>query len=161
MEESYPCGAVDLLPEWEATVGLPDVCTQAYWPGSIEQQQQLVCAKLAARGGQSRAYFIALAASYGFTITITEHPPWRLGLDHLCPPPLGVAGQGAIGPIGACQFWWEVNVISSGPFDPSVLECVIRRAAPAHTVVTFNYPHAAAAEIAAADVPEEADVHDA
>jgi uncharacterized protein YmfQ (DUF2313 family) len=141
--ESYPCGAVDLLPEWEVTVGLPDACTVAYWPVPIAQQQQLVCAKLAARGGQSRAYFIALAAAYGFTVTITEHRPWRLGLDQLCPPQ---TAQNSVPQIGQCQFWWEVNVEAIGPFDPSVLECVIRRAAPAHTIVTFNYPAAAAAE---------------
>lgn len=135
LAESYPCGAVALLPEWEATVGLPDVCTQAYWPVPVDQQQELVCAKLAARGGQSRAYFIALAAAYGFTVTITEHPPWRLGLERLCP----TGGAGAIGPVGACQFWWAVNVQAVGPFEPAVLECVIRRAAPAHTVVTFTY----------------------
>jgi uncharacterized protein YmfQ (DUF2313 family) len=150
LDESYPCGAVDLLPEWAATVGLPDECTLAYWPVPIDQQQLLVCAKLAARGGQSRAYFIALAKAYGFTVTITEHRPWRLGLDQLCPPQ---TAPNSIPQIGACEFWWEVNVESVGPFDPSVLECVIRRAAPAHTTVTFNYPHAAAA------TQEDSDVH--
>jgi uncharacterized protein YmfQ (DUF2313 family) len=136
LAEAYPCGAVDLLPEWEAMVGLPDVCTQDAWPVPIAQQQALVCAKLAARGGQSRAYFIALAAAYGFTVTITEHPPWRLGRDHLCP----TGGSGAIGPVGACQFWWEVTVVASGPVDPAVLTCVLQRAAPAHTVVTVKSP---------------------
>lgn len=140
LEESYPCGAVDLLPEWEATVGLPDACIAPFWPVDLAAQQQLVCAKLAARGGQSRAYFIALAAAYGFDTTITEHPPWRLGVEMLCPPPTGVAGHGSIGPVGACQFWWQVNVGDNlGPFDHALLECVIRRDAPAHTVVTFNY----------------------
>jgi uncharacterized protein YmfQ (DUF2313 family) len=137
LDEAWPCEtAVDLLPDWERVVGLPDVCTVAYWPVPIDQQRLLICAKLAARGGQSRQYFIDLAASYGFTITITEHRPWRLGLDQLCPDQ---AEGNSIPQIGACEFWWEVNVEAVGPFDPSVLECVIRRAAPAHTVVTFNY----------------------
>src|SRR5215813_261387 len=144
LDESYPCGAVDLLPEWAATAGLPDECILPYWPVDTASQQLLVCAKLAARGGQSRAYFIALAAAYGFTITITEHPPWRLGLDELCPPSSGHISATAIGPVGQCEFWWEVNVEgNTGPFDPAVLECLIQRAAPAHTTVTFNWDYLA------------------
>jgi len=163
LAEAYPCGAVDLLPEWERMVGLPDECTEPYWPLPLVAQQTLVCAKLAMRGGQSRAYFIDLAARWGFTITITEHPAWRLGIDRLCE---GESGPGIVPPVGACMYWWEVNVTAIDTIcppgddvppedcwtpDPALLECIIRRDAPAHTLVTFNYPPAV----------EVAHVHDA
>jgi uncharacterized protein YmfQ (DUF2313 family) len=146
LAESYPCGAIELLPEWEATVGLPDVCTLPFWPPPLAVRQAMVCAKLAARGGQSPAYYVALAASYGFTVTVIEHfPPqtggWEMGCHELSDDP----------------FWWEVQaedvVIAQATMgcwqmgeapcwspDATLLECVIRRAAPAHTIVTFRYP---------------------
>jgi uncharacterized protein YmfQ (DUF2313 family) len=119
--EAYPCGAVELLPEWEHELGLPDECTQGEW--TIAQRQQFVCAKLAAQGGQSRAYFLELAALYGFQISIKEHWPWVMGCTTFCDVRLGV-------PVG----WWQV--IMPCPLSP-VLECVIRRAAPAGSIVTF------------------------
>src|SRR5262249_17355557 len=100
LAESYPCGATELLPEWLAMVGLPDECTTGDGPPSITVQRQLICANLAARGGQSPAYFIALAAAYGFDISITEHTPWALGCMVLC--------TGTI--VGMPAGWWSVNV---------------------------------------------------
>src|SRR5215813_1532579 len=146
LAESFPCGATELLPEWAAMVGLPDECTTD-WPPPLAVQRAMICAKLAARGGQSRAYFIALAAAYGFHITISEHdPPWTIGCGVLC------AGLY----IGVPGYWWTVHsaqfpitFITVGCWhlcDPlytaegaELLECIIRREAPAHTIVTFAY----------------------
>jgi uncharacterized protein YmfQ (DUF2313 family) len=124
LDEAYPCGAVELLPEWERELGLPDECTQGTW--TIAQRQAFVCAKLAAVGGQSREYFIFLASLYGFTITIKEHWPWRMGCTTFCDARVGVP-----------PMWWQVIT----PPDPNsaVLECVIRRAAPAGSIVSFLY----------------------
>jgi uncharacterized protein YmfQ (DUF2313 family) len=121
VDEAYPCGAVELLPEWETELGLPDECTQGTW--TIAQRQAFVCAKLAAQGGQSRAYFIWLASIYGFTITIVEHWPWRMGCTTFCDARVGVP-----------PMWWQVIATS---VDCTVLECVIRRAAPAGSIVSF------------------------
>jgi uncharacterized protein YmfQ (DUF2313 family) len=144
LAESFPCGSNELLPDWERLVGLPDECTAGTdWPLTV--RQAFVCAKLAAQGGASRAYFIALAASYGYAITITEHFPWRMGCMSFCDARMGV-------PVG----WWTVNCASlpvshatvgcwrmGEPIcvivGADVLECVIRRAAPANTIVTFSY----------------------
>src|SRR5262245_35338319 len=78
LAEAYPCGAAELLADWERVLGLPDECTLGGdW--TLTQRRTFVCAKLAAPGGQSRAFYVALAASYGYTITIVEHWPWRIG----------------------------------------------------------------------------------
>ncbi|HEY7034685.1 MAG TPA: putative phage tail protein [Thermomicrobiales bacterium] len=121
LDESYPCGAVELLPDWERELGLPDECTQGTW--TIAQRQAFVCAKLAAQGGQSRDYFIYLAALYGFQITIVEHWPWRMGCTTFCDARVGVP-----------PMWWQVIATA---LDCTVLKCVIRRAAPAGSTVSF------------------------
>jgi len=145
LAESYPCGAVELLPDWEAAVGLPNECTEgADW--TVAERQALVCAWLAMQGGQSRAYYIWLANLFGYTITITEHFPYKVGL----------AEAGCASTMADCIFWWTVTVegvpltlpiagcraageppCGSGA---SIIECLIRLFAPAHTIVTFRYP---------------------
>jgi uncharacterized protein YmfQ (DUF2313 family) len=145
LAESYPCGAVELLPEWEAAVGLPNECTELIqW--TLAERQALVCAWLAMQGGQSIAYFTALAALFGYTITIDEHiPPARAG-----------AAQAGCATAGSCPFWWTVAVDDVPRTTPragctrageppcgsgaSIIECLLRLFAPAHTTVTFRYP---------------------
>jgi uncharacterized protein YmfQ (DUF2313 family) len=146
LAESYPCGAVELLPEWEAAVGLPNECTElVQW--TTAERQALVCAWLALQGGQSPAYYIWLAALFGYTVTVAEHFPAR-------------AGQARAGCAGAtdCPFWWTVSVAGVPQTTPragcyrageppcgsgaNIIECLIRMFAPAHTTVTFRYPQA-------------------
>jgi uncharacterized protein YmfQ (DUF2313 family) len=144
LAESYPCGAVELLPEWETLVGLPNECTQGL-DLTLAERQALVCAWLAMQGGQSIAYYTWLAALFGYTITIDEHPPSQVG-----------TAEAGCTFAGDTWFWWTVNVIGVpltlptagciGAGEPpcgsgaQILECLIRATAPAHTVVTFNYP---------------------
>src|SRR5579862_588449 len=72
--DAFPCTTNDLLPEWEATLGLPDPCTGPL--DTIQERVDAVCAKFRARGGQSKDYFIAIAESLGFDgVTIDEFPP--------------------------------------------------------------------------------------
>jgi uncharacterized protein YmfQ (DUF2313 family) len=145
LAESYPCGAVELLPDWEAAVGLPNECTEGVsW--TTAERQALVCAWLGMQGGQSAAFYIWLADLFGYTITVIEHFP-------------DVAGQAQAGcaHIGGCPFWWEVIDAGGTTMTPpqagctaageppcgsgaSILECLITLFKPAHTTVTFRYP---------------------
>jgi uncharacterized protein YmfQ (DUF2313 family) len=145
LAESYPCGAVELLPDWEAAIGLPNACTEGIaW--TLAERQALVCAWLGMQGGQTPAYYIWLAGLFGYTITVVEHPP----------VPAGVAAVGCT-TVGACPFWWEVVVADATTLRPpqvgcvaageppcgsgaSILECLIEMTKPAHTTVTFRYP---------------------
>jgi uncharacterized protein YmfQ (DUF2313 family) len=145
LAESYPCGAVELLPDWEAAVGLPNECTELV-PWTVAERQALVCAWLALQGGQSIAYFTWLAALFGYDVTIQEHiPPARAG-----------AAQAGCATVGSCPFWWTVTIDGVPRTIPragctrageppcgsgvSIIECLFRMFAPAHTVVTFRYP---------------------
>src|SRR6516162_748261 len=85
--EIFPCSTRQLLPEWEATLGLPDPCIGTL--GNLQMQQQLVCVKFVARGGQSKAYFIDLAAKLGYEISITEFAPFRAGINRAGDPVYG------------------------------------------------------------------------
>jgi len=155
LAESYPCGAVELLPEWEAAVGLPNACTELLtW--TVAERQALVCAWLAMQGGQSAAYYIWLADLFGYTITITEHFPFRVG-----------CAQAGCAWTRDCPFWWTVTVQDVPRTIPragctrtgeppcgsgaSIIECLIRMFAPAHTTVTFRYPQAVPTEVAHVD----------
>lgn len=141
--DAFPATANDMLPEWQAALGLPDPCAGP--APSIVQARQQVVARLTNSGGQSAPYFISFAAALGYAITITNDAPFRCGQSH-CGQHLG------------SQDWFFSWVISapeytSQPFlagqstagDPlgstgnAVLQCELETAAPAHTVLQFHY----------------------
>ncbi len=141
--DAYPATTVALLPEWESSLGLPDPCAGQY--ATIPQRQAAVVAKLAGRGGQSVAYFVTLAANLGYPITIKQFAPAKFGQAKFGQPMLD----------GQWAHVWQVNApigaIRSAHYGQSrfgdayrtwslpVLECQVREAAPAHTVVIFDY----------------------
>ena len=68
--QGFPSGITWSLPDWEAEYGLPDPCLSG--TAGTQQRINAVRARYAAQGGQSPAYFICLAASIGYDITIEE-----------------------------------------------------------------------------------------
>jgi uncharacterized protein YmfQ (DUF2313 family) len=139
--DTFPDATVNLLPEWEASLGLPDPCTPLN--PTFQQRQQAVAAKWAARGDMTIGYYTTLAANLGYPITITEFSPFKFG-ETFGLPLYGVAWA----------FAWQVNAPTyeveylrfgqplGEPFatwGSSEMQCRIRQAAPAHTVVLFNY----------------------
>lgn len=149
IEEMDPRTTQELLGDWERMTGLPDGCTGA--PDSTSERQAALHQKLTSTGGQSRAYFIEVAAKLGYSIEIEEHRPCAIGMP--CDVPV-------YGPDWA--FAWTVHVLPpEGWYDSSMaiavakigdpvgirlrgwgsldLECVIGRSRPAHTIVLFTY----------------------
>lgn len=143
ISDAFPATAIDMIPEWQLTLGLPDPCAGPA-PTLIQQRQQIV-ARFADDGGQSAAYFEALAATLGYQITITNNAPFRCG-QSACNQQLG--GQ-------EWSFSWVVHAPSYtvNPFlagqsaagDPlsstgnAVLECELQERSPAHTVLQFDF----------------------
>lgn len=74
LSDAFPSEPVELLPEWEASLGLPDPCAGIL--PTVAQRQAQVRARWAAAGGQSIDYFIGVAAALGVTITIDELSDW-------------------------------------------------------------------------------------
>lgn len=82
INEIYPNTTLELLPEWEREYGLPDSCSIP--DSTIEQRRKLLLAKYNALGGQTPAYYIALAAYLGYAITIIEFAdfaPFRTNIN--------------------------------------------------------------------------------
>ncbi len=143
LSESYPGTALETLVDWERICGLPDACTGPL--STLQERRAAVLFKLAARGGQSRAYFIGVAAALGFDITITEFTPFRAGRSRAGDPVYGLDWVYA----------WRVNALSwtIGYFRARqstagealrrwgnrLLECVLDMLKPAHTILQFAY----------------------
>lgn len=142
--EVNPLGSIELLPDWERATGLPDKCSGEL-ETTIQGRRNAVIAKLSSTGGQSRQYFIDVAAALGYTITITEFNPFRVGIS-------------AVGDAltnGPWQYAWQINAPETTLVEFRVglsavgealrtwgndtLECKIRQLAPAHTVPIFSY----------------------
>lgn len=142
IEAAGPRDAAHLLDAFEAVLASPGIDTASL---SAADRQAVAHMRWIARGGQSRAYFIALAAALGTTITITEQAVSQCGLS-VCGDALSPGGQ---------QFVWIVNLPADRLIDAecgasecgdalgdialNICEVAIRAAAPAHTTVVFSY----------------------
>lgn len=145
LNEMAPAGVSELVPDWESIMGLPDDCLGSN--PAFEDRRLAVRRRLVEVGGQSRAYFIEIAVSQGYpNANITEHRAPRMGRSHF-----GTAHFGT----WRAQFMWTLNTGGRqrkgrrfgvsywgerfGANPGNALECLIRRPAPAHTVVHINY----------------------
>lgn len=142
--DGFPGTAIELLPEWESTLGLPDSCGGA--PGSIAERQARLVLKLQEPGGMSKGYFLSLAAVLGYLdVTITEFGPTNCEMN--CES--AVMGE-------QFRFLWTVNLPHQGDnhsvfradgrcneridrYSFGALECQLMRLKPAHTQVIFTY----------------------
>jgi uncharacterized protein YmfQ (DUF2313 family) len=158
--EADPRTTVEMLRDWETAFGLPDACLSE--PLSVADRQRVLVQRMTIEGGQSRQFFIDLAAEIGYEIDIKEYRPFMVGIDRAGDNRKYIA-PGVLGDWPAqigdpdMRFVWTVNVhharltwfrAGSGQagVDPhlrigiaSDLECIIRRWKPAHTVVVFSY----------------------
>lgn len=120
----FPPTSSELLPEWEASCGLPDGCLAG--GGSIEQRRNAVSARLTSVGGVSRSYFIGVAAKLGFTITVEDIAPaaWRIHA-----PAETITEMTCNDTCNdALRTWGNEQ-----------LECTFNRIKPAHTELLFAY----------------------
>ena len=139
--ELDPRLAFELLTDFERNFGLPEACKVT--PATLSGRQAALHEKVTRQGGQSRRYFIQLAAALGFVITITEFDAHNV--------------QSAVNQPLRHETWrflWRVNgpqqtssrkTVQSGvneafqTWGNALLECVINRLKPAHTRVIFAY----------------------
>ncbi|MEE7460696.1 hypothetical protein MFUR16E_04780 [Methylobacterium fujisawaense] len=68
--QTFPSALTYTLPDWEREYGLPGPCASG--EGGVPVRQAAVRAKFASLGGQSPAYFVCLAYSLGYVVTIEE-----------------------------------------------------------------------------------------
>ncbi|CQD73656.1 bacteriophage protein GP48 [Yersinia enterocolitica] len=144
LDAAFPSTATAMLPEWEATLGLPDLCAIGEID-SIIQRQRVVVSKLFGIGGQSVAYFIRVAEALGYTISITQYRQACAGMS--------VCGDALNG--DEWPFTWlitapetTINYAQCGLTycgDPlrswgnKQLECRLTVLNPSHTILKFGY----------------------
>jgi uncharacterized protein YmfQ (DUF2313 family) len=143
--EMFPGTINELLPDWERVMKLPDACMGATaLPGERKQE---VLRRFTATGEQRAAYFESIANRFGYPdARVHEWRAPRWGRSRF--------GRARFGTWSA-QFVWELRLgarraggarfgfsvwgsrFGANPND--IIECIVRRYAPAHTVVIFNY----------------------
>lgn len=123
--EIDPTKTSELIDEFEDMLGLPDVCIGDL--SSLDGRRIALRGRLTATGGQSRQYFIDLAASVGYAITIDEPAlhTWQINASGAA----NVARAGFARAGDPLRTWGSEKV----------LECTLARYAPAHAVLIFNY----------------------
>ena len=140
--EIFPCTTEELLEEWEATLGLPDPCTGPL--DTIQERQLAVCAKFASRGGQSVAYFEAVAEALGSPIQIEQFKPFTAG-DYAGQPLYGEGWAHAwqITSVQIAIAYFSAGVSVAGEplrsWGNALLECTLQAIKPAHTLLIFIY----------------------
>ncbi len=125
--DGFPATTVQLLPEWEDSLGLPGDC-YSLESQTISQRQKAVVAKFAAGGGAALLYLTQFAANLGYQIKITDYAPTRISIDP-------VTGGGL--PDQTVAWSWLITVLSGE--SPSILECEMRHIVPAHLRLGFLY----------------------
>ncbi len=141
IDEADPRTSSEMLSDWERVLGLPDPCITI--AQTITQRRLSILNKLTTIGGQSRAYFIALAATLGQTITITEFSSWHVN-DHVNEPMHGLEWRFAwqVNGVENPVTYWKVTDAVNDPlavWDNVALECMFNRLKPLHTILLFNY----------------------
>ena len=132
IHEADPRSTQELLTDWQREFGLPDPCVQAL--GGTQTRAQLRAAllgRLNSVGGSTAAYFTEVAATLGFAIRITEflgsNTPYQWQVEVSIGKSLtqfSFASQ-------FCEPW--------ATWGSTLLECVLKRLAPAHTDLVFSY----------------------
>jgi uncharacterized protein YmfQ (DUF2313 family) len=144
IEEADPRTTTLLLPDWERVAGLPDSCVDGA-DQTLQERRTWLVSRLTMQGGQSRAWFIALAASLDYAITIDEYHPSMAGLLR--------AGEQVAGMVAwtcwvvhmpaAPTYWFRSGGSTAGEalghITASYIECLFKRYKPAHTTVFFSY----------------------
>lgn len=123
--DAFPATTVYLMPEWNATLGLPGAT--GYTGSDVPTQQAQIVAQLIDSGGQSAAYFEAVAAAYGLPIIVSGYRPYTVD----DPVDDEIAGDG----------WahvWKVTGNTAGDYGP--LRLLFEQYKPAHTTIIWDVP---------------------
>lgn len=118
--DAFPATTVYLLPEWNATLALPGTAD------TPTQQAQIVAA-LIDSGGQSAAYFEAIAEAFGLPIIVSGYRPYTVD----DPVDDEISGDG----------WahvWKVTGTVAG--DYGAMRTLFEAYKPAHTTIVWDIP---------------------
>ena len=141
LNEADPRSTREMLEDWERAYDLPDPCVDGDL--TLEQRLDSLYAKVINKGGQSIDYFIKLAKSLGYDITITEFSPYKVN-DPVNKPIYGKNWK-FIWRGNAPEVTVTKSTVRSRVNEPLAawgnerLECSLSRFKPNHTKLIFSY----------------------
>ncbi|RVU10017.1 DUF2313 domain-containing protein [Pseudomonas syringae pv. syringae] len=145
LNEMDPATVSELIPDWERVMNLPDPCLGL--EPLFADRRLSVRQRLVATGGQNAAFYIDIAISQGYPdANVTEHRAPRMGRSRFGRAHFGTwnaqfmwtlntGGRQRLGRRFGASYWGERFGVNPG----TAIECLIRRAAPAHSVEFVNF----------------------
>lgn len=142
IEEADPRTSNELLTDYERIFGLPTDCMTGITQ-TLQQRHNALVAQMTGTGGQSISYFINLAASAGYTVTITEFTASTVAMtvaDTIVGSDWATAWQ-VNAALNTVTSFLSTSLVSEalGSWGNTQLECLINRFKPAHTFALFSY----------------------
>lgn len=160
LREADPRVTDELLEDWERLLGLPDECT----PDDVtpDERRGAVVEKYTNVGGLSASFYEFVIQQLGFTATVTNWLPFRVGQstvgdalsnDFDIPFTVGMTVGEPLHNYG-WLFYFNVELPASvvevftvgdtvgtalRTFSNPLIECTIRKLKPAHAGVTFSF----------------------
>lgn len=142
-DEANPYRTLALLPEWEASLGLPDSCSVG--APTLAERRAAIIARLTDAGGARIPRFVQIAKAMGYDgVSTSRFKPHTCEMS--CESPIYSDDW---------RFAWQLNVpqqtvaiestCESGVEDPlrvwgsTELECVISRECPQPSIVLISY----------------------
>ncbi|MCM1512602.1 MAG: DUF2313 domain-containing protein [Oxalobacter formigenes] len=144
IRETDPRTTSELISEWETDAGLPDPCDEALGKAeTLSERQRILCAKLLSTGGQSAAYYEAIAKALGYEVSVRGYRPHTV--ESSVDEPLTDQAWAFAFRIHAPEKTIFYSSVEDGVDTPLAwwgdgrLECIIRRLKQTHTTPIFIY----------------------
>jgi uncharacterized protein YmfQ (DUF2313 family) len=128
--EAFSDTVTELLEEWEEDFSIPDPGFEL--ASSTTGRRQVIAVKKLAVGAQNKDYFIEIASTLGWTVTITQFAKSLTGLF--------TVGDSIITDDRA-PFYWMVNIHVDDPNNARIYQLLfdITTRAPGHTSVLYRF----------------------
>ncbi|MDH1442070.1 YmfQ family protein [Pseudomonas sp. GD03721] len=148
LNEADPLTLHEMLPDWERVMQLPDPCLGE--SPTLDDRKKAMRKRLTGLGGQSAAFFEQLAREQGCpNAKVVAHRAPRFGRARFGRSHFGTWAQQHMWTLYAGErlaggrrfgvsYWGE----RFGANPAQALECLVRRAAPAHTLENILYEEA-------------------
>ncbi|MEE4157425.1 putative phage tail protein [Pseudomonas viridiflava] len=145
LNEMDPATVSELVPDWERVMNLPDPCLGL--KPLFEDRRLSVRQRLVAVGGQNAAFYVGIAVSQGYPdASVIEFRTPRMGRSRFGQAHFGTwnaqfmwtlntGGRQRLGRRFGASYWGERFGVNPG----TAIECLIRRAAPAHGIEFVNF----------------------
>ena len=144
--EDDPRFAVETFQEWLDEWGLPDDCIKAWSDANDSTLRKLLLWKIQTVGSQNWQFFVDLAAMFGYVITIDEfnrHSVRSRTSDVLSEEMWPHTWRvNVLAAQGSAMSYHEVTGDAKEPlawWGDALIECLIKRYAPAHCTLIFAY----------------------